>query len=434
MLAFILTALIITAVVLFFMVRPLLNKTHADQALQRQQQNIHFARERLQELEQQFQANTISEHEYQSLKLELEASLAEDMTDLDGDLAQSSSTSNAVLITLLCCLVPFFALGLYLITGNPAAINNAIAIPQAQATQNSGANPTTNVSQQGIEEMVSSLEERLKSQPNDIKGWTILSRTYQQMGRFEDAIRALKHLTTIQPNNPETYAQLADASAFANGGKLAGEPQQYIKQALQLDPRQPQALWLAGLSAVQTGDNNKAVEYWEMLAPLLSGSPDQQQQLLEIINQTKSEANGQAPNMVANNKAIESKPSNDNQNDKQNIEGLRVSISIAPSIANNINPNDTVFVIAKAKNGPPAPLAVRRIRAADLPTSLVLTDNDAMMSAQFKISIFPEIVLTARVSKSGRPMATAGDYQSIAVNTSNTSQQNHKLVISQLIQ
>lgn len=432
MILFVMTALIITIIVVFFMVKPLLTKASADQALERHQQNIHFARERLQELEQQFKAEQISEQEYQSLKLELEAILAEDMTDIENESEQANSISNAVLITLLCCLIPFSALALYLLTGKPTAINNTVAAA-VPAQNNNVSSAPSNMPQQGIEQMVQSLEERLQSQPNDIKGWTILSRTYQQLGRYQDAIRAMEHLTTIQPNNPETYAQLADASALANGGKLSGKPQQYISQALQLDPLQPQALWLAGLSAVQMGNNNKAVEYWEKLAPLLTGAPDQQQQLLDIISQTKAEANTSKSNL----NQVATNTTQNTGTAPQAVatpEGIKVSVSIDPSISANIDPNDTVFVIAKAKNGPPAPLAVRRLRAGDLPANLVLSDRDAMMSAQFKISLFPEIVLTARVAKSGRPMASSGDYQSKLIGTSNKSTAVHNLNISELIQ
>lgn len=71
-------------------------------------------------------------------------------------------------------------------------------------------------------------------------------------------------------------------------------------------------------------------------------------------------------------------------------------------------PTDSVFIFARAVNGPPAPLAAKRVTVAELPvTKVELGDVDAMMP-QLKLSNFPEVQLVARISRAGRP--TAGEW------------------------
>ena len=91
--------------------------------------------------------------------------------------------------------------------------------------------------------------------------------------------------------------------------------------------------------------------------------------------------------------------------------GLTVRVDIDPSIKANASPQDIVFVFARAVNGPPPPVAVKRLRVSDLPITISLSDNDAMVP-QFKMSLFPEINVSARLSKSGQPVAQSGDFES----------------------
>ena len=56
------------------------------------------------------------------------------------------------------------------------------------------------------------------------------------------------------------------------------------------------------------------------------------------------------------------------------------------------------------------PLAVKRLRAADLPVTVVLDDSMAMTPAM-RLSNFPEVRVGARISGSGQAMPQSGDME-----------------------
>jgi cytochrome c-type biogenesis protein CcmH len=92
---------------------------------------------------------------------------------------------------------------------------------------------------------------------------------------------------------------------------------------------------------------------------------------------------------------------------------LTVKVMLDPALIAKVAPGDTVFVYAKAANGPPMPLAIQRLRADQLPATVVLTDGMGMMPSM-RLSQFPQVIIGARVSKSGNAIAQSGDLQTLS--------------------
>jgi hypothetical protein len=63
-------------------------------------------------------------------------------------------------------------------------------------------------------------------------------------------------------------------------------------------------------------------------------------------------------------------------------------------------PTDTVFIFARAVDGPPMPVAVLQRPVSELPLDFLLNDNQAM-SADAKLSNYEQVVVTARISRTG---------------------------------
>jgi len=85
-------------------------------------------------------------------------------------------------------------------------------------------------------------------------------------------------------------------------------------------------------------------------------------------------------------------------------------VSLAPALAARVAPGDTLFVFARAAEGPRMPLAIIKRAGADLPLSFTLDDSMAM-APQFKLSAFANVVVGARLSKSGNAMPQSGDLE-----------------------
>ena len=436
MISFIIAAALICIASLIILALPLIRTSkkedHASDPIEGKDsqslQNIQFTRQRLKEIEQQFQQQALSQQEYDELKAELTQGLAAQIeADQQSQVSESSIavSNNGVMLTLLCTLVPFSAILLYLLLGTPSVFK---VLDQAEEIQ---------AQNHDVNQMLAKIEQRLAQQPDDLQGWLILARSYLALNRYEDALNANLNALQLQqqrsaPNTEiaDTYARLADSAALSAGGKLTGQPSQYIQQALNLNPSHPQALWLAGLTQAQLGNSSEARRYWNILMPLLADSPQQQQELQEIISQSLSEPSVAALPETAQ---VQSLPKAKPQEAAEGVQqaGLTVSLSLADSIANKANPSDLVFVFAKAINGPPAPLAVKRLRVADLPTTVRLSDQDAMMP-QFKLSLFEQVQVSARLSKSGQPIAQAGDIESDVVQVNNKQTEPIRLLLSKV--
>jgi cytochrome c-type biogenesis protein CcmH len=414
---FIIAAAVITLIALGILIMPLL-RTRNTVSYERQAQNIHYAKERLEELEAQLKNASISATDYEALKLEIESTLAHDIDIVnnsnDAQIA-GPRRSNKLAIGLLSVFLPLSALGFYLIVGTPEAIDLV-----------SESRP----SQKQVDDLIADIEKRLEENPNDLEGWQVISQTYLSLGRYTDAQKAYQRVLTLGGETAFAYASLADATALAAGGQITDEASEYIQRALTIDPDNRQALWLAGLGAAQKGDQVMAKQHWSRLVPLLNDAPQQQQELRDIIRDNF----GESPvDQLAVQKAATQKATTPTQTAEISAKtGLTITDSLDAEISQLADANDFVFIFARASQGPPAPLAVKRLRVADLPTTITLSDSDAMM-APMTLSKFEDVVVSARVSKSGQPIAQAGDLQSEVVPTKNTNTETIDLKISNVV-
>ncbi len=422
MTSFIIIAAVIVLASLAILIWPLL-RTRNTVSYARQEQNIHYAKERLEELEAQLKNASISATDYEALKLEIETTLAHDI-DIANNAPQEDVAgprrSNKIAISLLVVFLPLSALGVYLQVGTPKALDAVIA--QSQPTQ------------QQVEGMISDLEKRLEENPNDLEGWQVLAQTYLALGRYQEARQGYQRILTLGGESAHAYASLADATALAAGGQITEEVSQYLKRALTINPDNRQALWLSGLGAAQRGDKVMAKTQWGRLVPLLDDAPQQQQELRTIIQENFGDADEQITSSPQSQPMQQSQVAAQ-QNSLPSLaqEGLTLNISLSAEMAQLANPNDFVFVFARAQQGPPAPLAVKRLRVADLPTTITLSDADSMV-APMTLSKFENVIVSARVSKSGQPIAQTGDLQSAVIPSKNTSEEPIDLLISEIVE
>jgi cytochrome c-type biogenesis protein CcmH len=244
---------------------------------------------------------------------------------------------------------------------------------------------------------VKGLEERLAGQPDDAEGLLLLARGYQQLQRFAESRDTLAKVRALLPDDLEVQVEYAEALALATDRRrFEGESEALLADALRKDPNQQRALWLSGIAAVQRDDKPAALIHWQRLLPLLPPDSSVYNAVAEQIRGIGGDvpiAASTAPDAVA-----------------ATSPALRVSVRIADALKDRVAPTDTVYVFARAADGPKLPLAIQRFAASELPRDVLLDDGMGMMPT-LKLSQVPRIVLGARISKSGNATPQSGDFE-----------------------
>jgi len=262
-----------------------------------------------------------------------------------------------------------------------------------------------------IAAMVDNLARKVHERPDDARGWALLARSYAALGRFDDAADAYEHLSGLVPDDPSVLADYADALGMAQGRSLAGKPTELVKKALSIDPHHRKSLALAGTAAMDAGDFAGALQYWQALAVQLEpGSSDEQEMtaLLDELRQKAAAAGKPLPPATAVARApappaVAKAPAASGA--QQPLTG---SVSLAPALAARMNPSDTLFIYARAENGPRMPLAVVRSSAASLPMKFAMDDSMAM-APMARLSGAAAVRIEARISRSGNAIPQPGD-------------------------
>lgn len=297
----------------------------------------------------------------------------------------------------------------------PAANSEAVSSQaNGQGSQTASGAPHT-MNQDQINAMVDGLVAKLKAQPQNAEGWAMLARTYAALKRFEEALPAYRKAIEQRPDDAQLYADYADALAVTQGRTLEGEPAKLIAKALSLDANNFKALSLSGTIAYDKQDFKAAAALWERAvqhAP--ADNPDIARQMQSALDDARQRAGLPAQPLQQDAAQAASPAPAGNAPSKDTstaASGRTVSgtVSLSKALAGKVSPDDTVFIFAKAAQGPKMPLAIVRKQVKDLPYRFELTDAMAM-APQFKLSGFSEVVVGARVSHSGDAMPQPGDW------------------------
>jgi cytochrome c-type biogenesis protein CcmH len=375
------TGLLALALVILLM--PLMRTARVAQSGQRQQQNIQIAREKKQQLETQLDEGEIDQAAYDSAYVDLQTSLALELGRSEAGSEKSRGTWMAVVILLA---IPVASVLLYLVFGEYRVIDNPQLLSAAPQQQTAAA------PQMSLEEMTAAIKQRLKANPEDAEAWFMLGRTMMAREQFDQAVTAFQRSNDLLADEPGILFALADALAMQNNGNLLGEPEALLQRGLKLAPRFPNGLWLAGMAAEQRQDYQAAHRYWTQLLPLIADNPASTREIQGLLA-TLEERDPKLAKTVASGSDAR----------------IKLQVDISSELKAKASPETTVFVYAKAMQGPPMPLAVRKLKLGDLPVTLTLSDDDAMLPSM-KLSSYDQVIVGARVSSSGNPVAQNGDF------------------------
>lgn len=248
------------------------------------------------------------------------------------------------------------------------------------------------MSKHDLRTAVGQLQEKLAQQPDDIEGWKLLGRSATVVGDYPLARSAFQEATTrSQGRDPDAVAGLAESMVLIDETAIDGEAADLFEKALAMAPDNTRALWYGGIVAYRRGDMALAQQRWVEL---------QQHDIPADLRQVLAERLAELEQAVG-------KPAATAAAAPAVAGGIELSVALAPALAAQVPPGATLFVIARRGAGGP-PLAVQRRPVGAWPVALSISDADAMIPGT-KIAEGGPVTLIARISRSGQPIAAAGD-------------------------
>ncbi|MFZ9285013.1 MAG: c-type cytochrome biogenesis protein CcmI [Burkholderiaceae bacterium] len=257
-----------------------------------------------------------------------------------------------------------------------------------------------------------------QSGADEAPAWEMLARALASLQRFDEADRAYRQAIERDPQNARLLADRADVLRAAEGDRPSDEPLRLVQRALRIDPQQPKALALAGRIAYEQRDWRGAIEHWQRAQSVAPAGSDLALGLERGIAQAQQQLPERAQDPRQAPKPLLGAP----QPARSSTAVVAGRVELSAALRSQARPEDTVFIVARATAaampaGAPAPrmpVAIVRMRVADLPARFELDDRQAM-SPDMRPSQFSELSISARVARSGEAMPSAGDWVSDAV-------------------
>lgn len=375
-------------------------------AVDAREANLQILREQLAALELEHCSGALGADAYRVVRTEIERRALEEESQAERPESVGRAGKTAIVLAIA---MPLFAFVVYGLLGDPEAMFARTAARAASAPGD--------VTMPQIEAMVEKLAQRLENQTapqeGDAQAWTMLARSYAVLQRYADASRAYTRARALAPESAQLLADHADVLAMLQGQSLVGEPSKLTARALQLDPKNLKALALAGSAAFERKDFTAALDFWGRAMPLsqpgsefANGLEGSMQQARAAAGQT---ATTSAPVATATGpaKAPAAAPAAPPATATA-VTQVSGTVQLSAALAAKAAPGDTLFVFARAEQGPRMPLAILKRKVSDLPFTFTLDDSSAM-SPEMKLSRFPSVVVGARISRSGEALPRAGD-------------------------
>jgi cytochrome c-type biogenesis protein CcmH len=367
--------------------------------------NLAVYREQLKDLKAEMSGAGMSDEEFEATRRELEIRAAEDaLAPADGAPPAPAPGPSRRLGVALAALLPVAAFGLYFWLGNPAVVTAIAANPGA-------ARAAAEPGPEEIVGMIGKIEARTQSHPDDGAAWEALAMANVLAARWPEALQAYERAHRLLPEKPSVLVGYAESLAMNANQVLAGRPIELVNQALRLDPAHTKGLELAVVHAYQTGNYARALEFIDRLGQ--QSAPDtaygREVMAMREDAQRRLQAGGAAaagagaapaaPAAAAASAAKAAAPAG----------SVAGRVDVAEALKPRIGPQATVFVVARAAQGGP-PLAAVRLPLAAWPLSFRLDDSMAMIPGNV-LSGHRAVLLVARVSASGNPIAQPGDLE-----------------------
>jgi cytochrome c-type biogenesis protein CcmH len=414
MVMFWLAAIAMAAVAIAIVLMPL-RYSSSPETIRRDEINARIFRDRLAELDAERREGRVDDNQYKELRSELERTL---LVDIPRDSASPRAARHNGILLGVATLLPILGLGYYYAdsfrgaAGDWIGLRDKFRAPVERALlRPESVPPEAEDDPIGFTLVLQS--HLLADGLRDPDGLWLLGNRYLSLQAPGAALTSLERAHGLAPERTDIALAYARAMMATQDGRLTQASAHLISRVLREHPDHQGALMLFGFGAFRSGLYDEAIGAWDRLLALrepdsegfrlLRVSIDRARELRDRRRQqTETAASDDAGAKTAN-------PSDSVEGSPQ----IAVTVDLSPDLAQRLAPEDTLFIFAKAAQGPPMPLAAVRRRAEEFPVQVVLNDSQAMLPSM-KLSDFQEVVVGARISKAGDVMAKSGDLQGLS--------------------
>ena len=348
-------------------------------------------KDRVRELEEIKAIGEISEAEFKSLQRDLEQTIsAEESLSYESSPAIAFGEKSRYVLVGLCVLLPLFVYIAY------AQFGAKKDWDITQASQALAKAKPESLEEERLQ-LIQKVKARLKDTPENGHLLFMLANLSSSIGDHDESVSAYKELKAMFPESPVVLAELAQSLFLRAGNVITPEVRDNTKLALELDPNLPTALGFAGIDAFQNGLYKEAILFWQRAVRQL----DPQSAASQFLSQGIARAQLALETSGAKEEDATSKV-------KADTPELVVKVALGEEVS-EVSGEETVFVYARAWQGAKIPLAIQRISASELPTSIRL-NKDMAMAEGMDITTAPQLEVVARLSKSGGASPQSGDW------------------------
>ncbi len=357
-----------------------------------EQANVDVFRDQQLQYQQQLERGEISAEQQTQMLVEAEQLLLNNTAAMQQQRVTSNGSLNKMakgfwLLPVLIVTISLSSLGMYRSLGS--GIDQQIAETLAERLVNQQSQVTP--------ELIARIAERVQQRPDNLYYWTILAEDAVVASNMLAASDYFAEALRIQSNEPYLLAQYAQALFFVDANRFSGRVVAALDQAYGADSKNQTVLGLKGIQAFQEADYQRAISYWQGAALGLNPAGDSWKALQGGIQQAVQLA-GEAP--VASTET------------PADLDGVTVTINLSLDPSIEFTPEQLVFVAIIEADGPPMPLAARKLVASQLPLELMLSDRDALMAGRSLTD--KNIKVLARLSSTGSATPQQGDWQVIS--------------------